>query len=766
MLRTTREIGASHRKKPDTTSTRIVDSDKEAVERCAPYTASFNHLLSELPKRRNKHVVLLIMERMKAERIPLDQTTYNLLLEKVVDLPDDIAFTIYEQFKEDSLKDDAVVRPDLYTFHLMMRACERNSDYKTAFHLYAQMKELFGLYPDLALYNTLIGYCAPLNDQLTASFIVEEMRDRCIDLDVHTYNCLMNVFSQSSYEVNLQMFEDMVKRKIRPNRRTYNTLMEACQKAGDYDRAFQFFEELKKEGLTPDVTTYNVLITMCRDRLDYVFGVGKHSSERRTKEQRETGMKAVAELSMALFGEMEDIQVFPNTYTYNALLAVLGRCLDRQVFEVFDQMKNDNRSAHQAQLLADAGGSLSWTTENALGSQSSALTLQSGGTDLVSVDPSLDDLNDARIAGVGVAPNLETYTTMIEASERLGENERAHNYFAELKANKHIKLNKYVYIKMMDVCSIKSEKQTAFRLFDEAETQGIPQDTQLYNALMNVLAECSDPGIEGVFERLKSDKKGLGIKPDQDSYNILLKAYYKMKNSVQAFAVYKEMSSPGCPIKPDVVTYGILLDVCAMKRDVKLASELILDLKARNVTPSISTYCRLMNVFVQANDPGIATVFEDIKQHGPKPNLEAYTVLLTFYQNNNDEQILQVFADMKKAGVDPDLNSYNIMMNYCAAIVDSHRATKFFEELKVRGLNADIHTYNALIAVFAPTPGHQFVFKVFDEMAECNIAPDSTTFAILGKHPAGRKYLASMTTKLILNKPNAEQPKEIKDKAR
>ena len=742
LLRTTREIAASRNKNPEPVDKGNRDPDREAVYNCAPYTASFNHYLTELPKR-NKHAVMLVIERMRQEKIPMDSATYNLLLEKVVDLNDDIAFTIYEQFKEDFQKDDAVVRPDLYTFHLMIRACERCGDYKRAFHLYGQMKECFGLHPDITLYNTLIGYCAPLHDQLTASFIVEEMRDHGIDPDVHTYNCLMNVFSNAAYEVNLQMFEDLVKRKVKPNRRTYNTLMRACQRAGDYEKAFQFFEQLKKEGLTPDVVTYNILLMMLRERLDYVFGAGKYAHERRTKEQKEMGMKGIAELAMALFAEMDTLNVLPNTFTYNALLAVLGQCQDVNVYDVFDQMKEDHRAEAQGYGDAgDVGGSTSWTVENAESMDVNKLLEHSEKAQMAG-DGADDDKDEARIAGRGVAPNLDTYTIMIEASERLGHSDKAYALFEELKDVRGLKPSKAVYIKMMDVCSLKSEKARAFAIFDEAKASDLSIDTELFNALMNVLAECSDPGIFEVFEKLKADTQRLGIHPDQDSYNIILKACLKMKSASQAFSVYRDMCQPESPVHPDTVAYGILLDVCALKKDIKQAAELILDLKRRNVPPTISTYCRLMNVYLQANDTGIVQVFEDIKQHGPTPNLEAYTILLTYHLNNTDDQILQLFTDMKKAGVEPDLNAYNIMMQYCAAIGDSHKATKFFEELKVRSLNADINTYNALIAVFAPTPGHQFVYKVFDEMAECHIAPDSNTFAILMKHQAGRHYLTT-----------------------
>jgi pentatricopeptide repeat protein len=718
------------------------DEDRDAIYACAKYTEHFNNLLKKLPKR-NRRAVTLVIERMRAENVPMDQTTYNLMLEKVVDLRDDFAFTIYDEFKDEAQRDDASVRPDLTTFQLMVRACERNGDYRRAFHIYSQMRELFGVYPDVPLYNTLIGYCAPLRDETTASYIVEEMKDYSVEPDVHTYNSLMNVFADAPYELILQTFEDMVKRKLKPNRRTFNTLMKACQKIGDYDRAFQFFEELKREGLAPDVSTYNILIVACRDRLDYVVGTGKFQHVRRSKEQREVGIRAIAQLSMSLLAEMEETEIAPNTFTYNALFAVLSRCCDQRMYELFEQMKDDEQ--RQAKLVP-----VDMTQQQfAIGDgQTPTFAELERMLTMAVANPSVDDQGD-RIGAAGVSPNLETYAAVIEGSALMHQPDEAYRLFDEMKL-RGIQPDRAIFIKLIDVCSLNAEKTRAFAVFEEAKAQGLTPDTELYNALLNVLAECCDAQVFDIFNDLKYDRHRLSIKPNQDSYNILLKASLKQNNLKHALMLHEEMCDPSCIVSPDTVSYGLLMDVCAAHRDVALAADFILDMKRRNVAPTINTYSRFMNVFVQADDPGVVEVFDDIKRHGPAPNLEAYTTLLDYYFRTKNDAITALFEDMMKAGVEPDLNAYNIMLNHAAIIGNHQRSFKYLEELKMRGLNADITTYNALIAVFAPA-GSDFICKVFEEMSECHIQPDQQTLAILMKHKAGRQALQVATDRRLVH---------------
>ena len=708
---------------------------RDQIYACEKYTTYFNNLLRDKIRPRDKASTMLVYERMRAEAIAMDTTTYNLLLEKVVDLRDNAAFTIYDEFREEATRDDTNVRPDGTTFSLMVRACERNGDYRRAFHVYSQMKDL-GVFPDVSMYNTLIGYCAPLHDEVTATFIVEEMKERGAEPDVHTYNSLMNVFADAPFDVIVGTFEDMVKRKLKPNRRTFNTIMRSCQRCGECNRVFQFFEELKREAITPDVVTYNTVILATRDRLDEVIGTGKFSNVRRNKHEREVGIEAIARLSMSLLAEMEETEVEPNTFTYNTLLGVLSRCGDKRMYELFAQMKEEE-ARHNNVLPAELSGAhIDLTTGNTpTFSDLETLLVRS-----MAHAHSNDDPTGDSIGASGVRPNRDTYATLIEGSATLGVPEEADKLYHEM-VSRHIKPDRTVFVKLIDVCAVKKDQKLAQEYFDSAEAQGITPDVELYNALLSVLAECKDTKIFAVFNELKGDMKQLSVKPNRDSYNVLLKGCLRLDDVDMAMRVYAEMCDPTCVVSPDTVSYRILLDLCAQNKDVERASEFVLDMKRRNVPPTINTYSRFMNVFVQANDPAIVNVFEDIKRHGPKPNLEAYTTLLEYHFRNRKRDIIGVFEDMKHNNVDPDLHAYNVLLRYFAAVTDHAKAYQYFNEMQtVRHIKADVETYNAMMEVLTPS-GDDFTARVFDEMEDKGIPPDRNTWAILLKTPPGRLAL-------------------------
>ena len=716
------------------------DTELEAVMSCGRYTEHFNELLLHMP-RPNLRGVQLVWARMMQEGVPPDLATYNLLLDRIADLREQVVFDIYAHMCR-AAEHDAALRPNLTTFLCLVRACERWSDYPRAFRIYAQMREEYGVFPDLPLYNTLIGYCAPLHDETTAAFIIEEMRQRQVEPDVHTYNGLMNVFGEAPQ--TLSTLDEIQKRKLKPNRRTYNTLMKACRANGDYDRAFSLFEEMKRDGITPDVVSYNLLLASCHERMDYVTGEGAHAALRRTKEQKEIGLRAVAQLALHLLQEMESVQVQPNSFSYLRLLAIMARSAEPRIFDVLQRMR----------VARDAQGALVPSAGSDMASMPLVL-IDSKLPPFAQLDSMLDAAASRaltaagaeggdKLGDYGVALTPEVFSFVFEGAAKLALPERAYRIFDEMRTLDGVEPTRDTYIKLLRVCAIKGDKHKATAVFADAKRAGIQADVHLFNAYLSVLAEKCDPLIFQVFTDLKEDRERLSVRPNEESYVFMLRALEKTHNLDHAIRLYDELRDPASIVPLTPTVYGLLIDICATRADRKRAAELVIDMRQRGHAPTAEICAKYMNVFVEANDPALLDVFEELKQVGPVPNLDVYTTVLKFYARNGNDTIYALFEEMKKQGVEPDLPAYNVMLSFTAKHGTPQRAFRLLDEIKLRGMQADIDTYNALLAVFAST-GSDFIFKIFEQMNECRVAPDGETFAILLRHHEGRIVLQRAT---------------------
>lgn len=93
---------------------------------------------------------------------------------------------------------------------------------------------------------------------------------------------------------------------------TFNILMGAYMRKGQFDKAIEIFTEMQNIGLVPDTTTYTTLIT--------IYGK-KHNLDK----------------VMSLYNEMVENKVKRNVVTYNAIIGIFAKQGDQVVVDKFVQ---------------------------------------------------------------------------------------------------------------------------------------------------------------------------------------------------------------------------------------------------------------------------------------------------------------------------------------------------------------------------------------------------------------------------------------------
>merc|ERR1712127_800700 len=181
-----------------------------------------------------------------------------------------------------------------------------------------------------------------------------------------TFNTMIDAFAKmGQYQNAYNVFQSLKKSPLRPDRVTYTTLIKASIKSGDLDKALDLLDDMKWIGIQPDIVSYNNIIqSLC--------------NANRLFEAKD------------LVNEMETTQVTPDSMTYGLLMKGLlrakkpGPCLT-----LFESACADERTAaltENVQLYTTA-----ITAAAALGDHERAL-------DLVS-----------RMNRAGVKPNKKTY---------------------------------------------------------------------------------------------------------------------------------------------------------------------------------------------------------------------------------------------------------------------------------------------------------------------------------------------------------------------
>ncbi|KEG13103.1 hypothetical protein DQ04_01211020 [Trypanosoma grayi] len=778
-------------RRPDGTETRLVrrkpgpvqtrtdsdavkrDEDREAVLACPPYTASFNTLLKERREKNSRVLVNAVLERMHAEAIPLNVVTYNLLMERVVCFPDDVIFTLYEEIKEEAVKDNSSVRPNLTTYQLLFRACERKGEYNRAFLLYKQLRELMHITPDSPTYDTLLGFCAAVRDVAQATYFVEEMRNNGVTPDVNTYNCLMSVLVDSApYEETLGVFQQMIEEGIKPTIRTYNTVCKAARAHGDYDRAFQLFEEMKKRGMLPDVVTYNTLLSMAEHRLDYIMGQGNHEHVRRSFEQRRQGKRAVAGLTLTLLAEMESIKLKPNTFTFNQVMAALLKCGDHRVFNVYRTMQTryaEQKSALELQakrrakkkrtmLLLESdtpSNTEAWSSSTTTAAPASTASAENadglGAEQPMSLDEAMDvedPHRPARIAAQQSRPNRDTYRLIVRACLELGLADKCDHFYREMR-REGLGLDHDFAVLMEEVCEATGDRVRARSVLDEAKGDRLLIDTTLFNAYLSVLASLGDAEVMHIVEEMQLGINVFNVRPDVATFNRVLRSQLCMGNHEKVADVFASMYLSYSQVTPDTETYCWVLRSYCQTHDTEAATQLLESMKQRKVPVSVEHYHHLMLVYLEADDARIIDVFHLLRNATgdealPKADTQCFCALLQYYLRQQQwDELEGLFLALKADPVlEVDTGCYNVILEMCLRQKRVEYAEKLFNELRMKCVPADITMYNTLLRLFASV-GNKMMYSVLEEMKANHVAPAATTLGILLEYAEGRQAVST-----------------------
>lgn len=181
------------------------------------------------------------------------------------------ALKIFHQMRRSGLK------PDLYTFSSLLSVCSSLVALEQGEQVHAQTIKT-GFLSDVIVATSLVNMynkCGSIN-RASKAFI--EMPTRTLI----SWTSMITAFSQHGLsEQALQIFEDMRRVGVKPNKITFVGVLSACSQAGMVDRAYAYYNMMKYEyKINPVMDHYACMIDMYvrLDRIDEAFDFIKKSN--------------------------------------------------------------------------------------------------------------------------------------------------------------------------------------------------------------------------------------------------------------------------------------------------------------------------------------------------------------------------------------------------------------------------------------------------------------------------------------------------------
>ncbi|PWA91583.1 pentatricopeptide repeat (PPR) superfamily protein [Artemisia annua] len=233
------------------------------------------------------------------------------------------------------------------------------------------------------------------------------------------------------------------------------------------------------------------------------------------------------------------------------------------------------------------------------------------------------------------------------------------------------------------------------------------------NALLSGL------GKERNYERINLLLKGMkenGIKPDVVTFGMLVNHLCKARRVDDALDMLKKMKdgTDGIVIKPDVILYNTLIDgLCKVGRQeegLELMKQMMLD---DSCVPSVVTYNCLIDGFCKSGEV---------------------------------ERGQELFDQMSENGLDPNVITVNTLVDGMCKHGRIGNAMEFFRKMQEeKGIKGNVVTYSTLISAFCTVNNIEKAMRLFDEMESVG-SPDALAYysLISGLTLAGRPDDASV----------------------
>ncbi|KAL1559344.1 DNA helicase [Salvia divinorum] len=175
------------------------------------------------------------------------------------------------------------VKPDSYTFNVLIRGFCKNSMVDEAFRFFREIDK-FGCEPDLVTYNTIVDGLCRAGKVDIARNVMNGMHKKCENLrpNVVSYTTLIRGYcGKGEIEEALDVLKEMVGKGIKPNHITYNTIIKGLCEAQRLDMMKEVLGDEDDARFVPDSCTFNTILSAHCDRetLDEAFNVFEKMKE-------------------------------------------------------------------------------------------------------------------------------------------------------------------------------------------------------------------------------------------------------------------------------------------------------------------------------------------------------------------------------------------------------------------------------------------------------------------------------------------------------
>ncbi|KAF9571281.1 hypothetical protein EC968_000777 [Mortierella alpina] len=510
------------------------------------------------------------------------------------------------------------------------------------------------LQPTIKAYDTVLELYMRNKETVPAMGIFHEMQKQGLAPQLTTFNILMRGHLENKDTLSTQrVFESLLLTDIRPDIYTFNLLMSGYLNMGEIELVNGFYKSLGEYGLVPNAKTYRILMR-------------SHLRQGQANEAIDLFCK---------LKESTQAELQPGTEDYRVLIQVLA---------------SDGRMSDALRVLREMTESAKVPVTTSI--YNVFLTHYAREGQIEKARRILDRIISEKLPLVdgSINPLIRTYLEQKDL-EKVGEMTELMNQYGVLPSRTTFNI-------MIDSTKSSGNLDGAMKLYERMVAEGVEPDVWTFNTLLDLLVGKLTPAQDNV-------------KWKADSTAVTKEQIAEYVPRIET--LLQDMKTRG--IKPDVVTYGKLIQQYVILRDVEQAEMLFHEMVKSGISPNAHVFNMLMNGFTLIDDMDKAVeLFRRMPKYGVQPDVVTFTTLIKGYANIKQLTIAQDFASAMQqqessSRIRMDQQSLHTLMQLAQKSQNPGMALDFFEMMRGRGMEPDNVTFtiliNALSRSFAASTG-------------------------------------------------------------
>ncbi|KAH6793696.1 Pentatricopeptide repeat superfamily protein [Perilla frutescens var. hirtella] len=264
-----------------------------------------------------------------------------------------------------------------------------------------------------------------------------------------------------------------------------------------------------------------------------------------------------------------------------------------------------------------------------------------------------------------------------------------------------------VLARIAKVCSVRQTVES----FKRFKRLVLKFDVDCYNALFRTLSqEKSMSDARNVYHALKHE-----FRPNLHTFNILLAGW---RSPEEAEAFFGEMRDMG--VKPDLVSYNCLVDVCCKGRELQKAYALIDKMRDEGIDLDVITYTSLIGGLGLAGQPDKAReVLKEMREYGCYPDVAAYNaVIRNFCIAKRLGDAYSLMEEMVEKGLSPNATTFNVVLRSLYWANDLRSSWSLYLRMKEMGCLPNTQSCMFLIRLIRRQENADLALELWNDMID------------------------------------------------